>query len=179
MHGKLKTHNELARRHIHVPMGCDRCGGAVEDILHALRDCSYNKQVWRKLVPMANHNTFFNSNLRDWIVGNLQNKWKIASSLPWECIFGVAVWRLWLWRNHFFFTRKLVDSLTVYLDAMARANEIYRVNNSYRSHQPRRKEIFIRWIPPPWPWCKLNTDGSCKNAWEAGARGVIRDYVGH
>ena len=62
---------------------------------------------------------------------------------------------------------------------MARANEIHRVNNSSISQQPRKKEILIRWLPPPWPWCKLNTDGSCKNAWEAGAGGVIRDSVGH
>ena len=71
MHGKLKTHDELARRHIHVPLESDRCGGAVEDILHALRDCSCIKQVWRKLVPKANHNSLFSSILRDWIAGNL------------------------------------------------------------------------------------------------------------
>ncbi|KAH9667991.1 reverse transcriptase domain-containing protein [Citrus sinensis] len=179
MHGKLKTHVELARRHINVPEGCDRCGGAVEDILHALRDCCCINQVWRKLVPMATHNAFFNSNLREWIAGNLQNKWKIASSLPWDCIFGVVVWRLWFWRNHFLFAGKLVDGVTVYMDAMARANEIYKVYNSGISQQPRRKEIFIRWIPPPWPWCKLNSDGSRKNDGEAGAGGVIRDSVGH
>ena len=179
MHEKLKTNDELARRHIHVPVGCDRCGGAVEDILHVLRDCRCIIQVWRKLVPMANHSSFFNLNLRDWIAGNLQNKWKIISSPPWECIFGVTVWRLWFWRNHFLFAGKLVDSLTVYMDVMARATEISRINNSFISQQPRKKEIFIRWTTPPWPWCKLNTDGSCKNDWEAGAGGVIRDSVGH
>ncbi|KAH9666802.1 putative ribonuclease H protein [Citrus sinensis] len=179
MHGKLKTHVELARRHINAPEGCDRCGGAVEDILHALRDYCCINQVWRKLVPMATHNAFFNSNLREWITGNLQNKWKIASSLPWDCIFGVVVWRLWFWRNHFLFAGKLVDGVTVYMDAMARANEIYKVYNSGISQQPRRKEIFIRWIPPPWPWCKLNSDGSRKNDREAGAGGVIQDSVGH
>ncbi|KAL9437050.1 hypothetical protein AB3S75_022984 [Citrus x aurantiifolia] len=179
MHGKLKTHDELARRHIHAPLECDRCGGAVEDILHALRDCSCIIQVWRKLVPKANHNSFFSSTLRDWIAGNLQNKWKITSSLPWDCIFGVAVWRLWFWRNHFLFEGKLMDSSTIYMDVMARASEIYRVNNSIISQQPQRKEIFIRWMPPPWPWCKLNTDGLCKNGWEAGAGGVLRDSVDH
>lgn len=39
MHGKLKTHGELARRHIPVAMACDRCGTPIEDVLHALRDC--------------------------------------------------------------------------------------------------------------------------------------------
>ena len=72
-----------------------------------------------------------------------------------------------------------MDGVTVYMDAMARANEIYKVYNSGISQQPRRKEIFIRWMPPPWPWCKLNSDGSRKNDGEAGAGGVIRDSVGH
>lgn len=45
LHGKLKTHEELARHHIPVHVGCDRCGGVVEDILHALRDCSCIKQA--------------------------------------------------------------------------------------------------------------------------------------
>ncbi|KAL9459845.1 hypothetical protein AB3S75_003116 [Citrus x aurantiifolia] len=91
MHGKLKTNDELARRQINVHVGCNRCGGAVEDILHALRDCSCIIQVWRKFVPMAAQNAFFNSNLREWIAGNLQNKWQMATSPPWDCIFGVAV----------------------------------------------------------------------------------------
>ena len=74
---------------------------------------------------------------------------------------------------------KLVDSSTISMDIMARASEIHRVNNSHMSQQPRRKEIFIGWQPPPWPWYKLNTDGSIRNSWDAGAGGVIRDSVGH
>ena len=73
----------------------------------------------------------------------------------------------------------LVDSKTIYSDIMARASEIHRINNSHLSQQPRRKEIFIGRLPPPWPWCKLNTDGSCKNIGEAGAGGVIRDSFGN
>ena len=74
---------------------------------------------------------------------------------------------------------KLVDNSTIYLDIMARANEIHRVNNSHMSQQPRRKEMFIGWQSPLWPWCKLNTDGSCKISRDAGASGVIRDFVGY
>ena len=92
---------------------------------------------------MENHSTFFNSNLHDWAVDNLQNKWKIESPLPWDCIFGVAVWRLWFWRNQFSVAGKLVNSLTIYMDIMARANEIHRVNNSSISQQPRKHEVFI------------------------------------
>ncbi|KAH9673337.1 reverse transcriptase domain-containing protein [Citrus sinensis] len=71
------------------------------------------------------------SSLRDWIIANLQNKWNIPSPLAWECIFGVAVWRLWYWRNRFMVEGKLADSSTVCVDVMARANEIHRLNNSH------------------------------------------------
>ena len=101
------------------------------------------------------------------------------SPLPWECIFGVAVWRLWYWRNHFIVDGKLADSSTVYLDIMARANEIHRLNHSQISQLPRCEEILTGWLPPPWPWCKLNTDGSCRNFQGVGADGLLRDSVGH
>ncbi|KAH9736450.1 putative ribonuclease H protein [Citrus sinensis] len=178
MHGKLKTHGELSRCHIPVSMACDRCGASIEDILYALRDCHCIKQVWLRLVPEGDYHSLFHVNLRDWIVANLQNKLKFVSHIPWECVFGVAVWRLWLWRNHFMVEGKLVDSSAINMDIMARANEIHRVNNSHMSQQPRRKEMLIGWQPPPWPWYKLNTDGSVRNSWDAGAGGVIRDSVG-
>ena len=49
---------------------------------------------------------------------------------------------------------KLVDNSTISMDIMGIASEIHRVTNSHMSQQPRRKEIFIGWQPPPWPWCK-------------------------
>ncbi|KAH9758495.1 putative ribonuclease H protein [Citrus sinensis] len=158
MHGSLKTHGELVRRHIPVSMACDRCGAPVEDILHALRDCPCIKRVWLCLVSEGDYNFFFHDNLRDWIVANLQNKSKPASHIPWECVFGVAVWRLWFWRNHFMVEGKLVDSSAIIMDVMARVNEIHRINFSHMSQQPRRRRDF----------CRL-----------AGAGGVIRDYAGN
>ena len=74
---------------------------------------------------------------------------------------------------------KLADSSTIYLDIMARVNEIHSLNQSQISQQSRRKEILIGWLPPPWPWCKLNTDGSCRKFQGAGAGGLLRDSIGH
>ena len=179
LHAKLKTKEELSKRHIPISIGCERCGAPIEDIIHVLRDCQCLKRVWLRLVPARNHLYFFQSTLRDWIIANLQNKWKIASPSTWECIFGVAIWRLWFWRNHFMVDGKLADSSTIYLDIMARANEIHKLNNSHISKQPRQKEIFIGWLSPPCPCCELNTDGSCRKSEGAGAGGILRDSVGH
>ena len=179
MHGKLKTHGEPVRRHIAVSMVCDRCGAPVEYILHALRDCPCIKQVWLCLVSEGEYYSFFHASLREWIVTNLQNKSKLVSHIPWECVFGVAVWRLWFWRNHFMIEGNLVDSSTINMNVMARANEIHKINTSHMSQLPRRNEMFIGWQPPTWPWCKLNTDGSVRNSWDAGAGGVIRDSPGN
>ena len=168
MHEKLKTHVELSWRNIPVSMACDWCGALSEDILHTLRDCHCIKRVWFCLVPEGEHSSFFHDNLQEWIMFNLQNKRRFVNHIPWECVFGVAIWRLWFWRNRFMVEGKLVDSSTINMDIMARANEIHRVNQSHMSKQPRRKEMFIGWQPPPWPWCKLNTDGSCRNSGDAG-----------
>ncbi|KAH9718348.1 putative ribonuclease H protein [Citrus sinensis] len=176
---KLKTHSELNRRNIPVSDVCVRCGVSAEDILHAVRDCSCIKNLWLRLVPACHQLAFFQSNLRAWVAANMQNKWKMDSELPCDCFFGVAIWRLWFWRNQSIMAGNLVDSKTIYSDIMARASEIHRINNSHLSQQPRRKEIFIGWMPPPWPWCKLNTNGSCKHTGAAAAGGVIRDSVGH
>lgn len=179
LHGKLKTNSELSRRHIPISDVCIRCGGSTEDILHAIRDCSFIKKIWVRLVPTCHNSRFFQSNLREWIFCNLQNKWSIDVDPPWECIFGVTIWRLWFWRNHFNANGQLVDSTTVCLDALARAKEIHRINNSPLSQQQKRMEIYIGWRPPPWPWCKLNTDGSCKSIGVAGAGGIIRGASGN
>ncbi|GAY58401.1 hypothetical protein CUMW_186750 [Citrus unshiu] len=94
LHAKLKTKDELSRRHIHVSLGCERCGAPLEDIIHVLRDCHCIKRLWLRLVPDRNQLSFFQSSLREWTIANLQNKWQIACPLTWECIFGVTFWRL-------------------------------------------------------------------------------------
>ncbi|KAH9730831.1 putative ribonuclease H protein [Citrus sinensis] len=56
LHGRLKTREELNRRHIIVSIYCDRCGGSVEDILHSLRDC-----VTAKRCVLFNHGSWDSS----------------------------------------------------------------------------------------------------------------------
>lgn len=44
----------------------------------------------------------------------------------------------------------------------------------------RRRQILVRWTPPPEDYYKLNTDGSLNNATgNASAGGLIRDWEGN
>lgn len=34
---------------------------------------------------------------------------------------------------------------------------------------PRKVQKWIGWSPPMWPWCKLNSDGACKQTGASSA----------
>ena len=140
LHGQLKTRKELNRRHLAVYTQCDRCGGQVEDILHALRDLS--KEYWR-------------------------------------VCFGVAVWRLWFWRNNFLFNHGSWESGFIATDIKARTQEILRCIHQPLHGNQQRVETMIRWKALIWPCVSLNTDGAMKGSGYAGAGGLIRDSNGN
>ena len=91
LHGRLKTREELNRRHIIVSIYCDRCGGSVEDILHSLRDCVTAKRVWSQFLSSQYHPNFFLLQLKDWIHMNLGRGHNTASQEYWRVCFGVTV----------------------------------------------------------------------------------------
>lgn len=62
---KLKTKEELARRHVVAESQCERCKASVEDSLHALKDCVVAKHIWLALVPPNQRDNFFSLNLKD------------------------------------------------------------------------------------------------------------------
>ena len=41
-----------------------------------------------------------------------------------------------------------------------------------------RVQNMFGWLPPPWPYYKLNSDGARKGSGLAGAGGLIRDAAG-
>lgn len=63
----------LFRRGLRDTPRCDICDHDVDNGLHALRDCTWARSVWRKLLPMSSWNRFFHSttDLRTWIDRNL------------------------------------------------------------------------------------------------------------
>ena len=109
---------------------------------------------------------------------NLQTSNTFLGSKLWRVTFGVAIWRLWFWRNRFIFTKDYWESNNIAVDIKVGAAEIQRCNSFPLAADMARIEKWIRWIAPTWPWVKLNTDGAMESSGRAGAGGLIRDYRG-
>ncbi|KAH9647730.1 putative ribonuclease H protein [Citrus sinensis] len=178
LHDRLKIKRELMRRHLVSNGYCDRCGLDLESTLHVLRDCPMAKRVWNHFVPRSLQADFYSKPLKKWIIYNVQSKEQYRWNLDWNCIFEFTIWRLWYWRNKFRFDHVYVDSKFVTQDIMTWAEENQRANDSLLGTAAKKKEAWLHWSPPIWPWCKLNSDGSSKRFGLSSAGGIIRDYSG-
>ncbi|KAK9190090.1 hypothetical protein WN943_018691 [Citrus x changshan-huyou] len=178
LYNRLKTRGELTSRHLPIEPHCEICGHELETTVHVLRDCPFSRVVWIRLLRDHNHHEFFNADLEGWMSGNLQASNKPPGTSLWRVLFGVAIWRIWFWRNHFIFTKDYWESNTIAMDIKVRATEIQRSNSFSFAAGTTRIERWIRWTAPVWPWVKLNSDGAKKSSGIAGAGGLIRDFRG-
>lgn len=178
LHNRLKIKAEILRRHIQIGSVCDRCGTSVEDTLHVIRDCLVAKRLWNRVIPMSHRQSFYSWNLREWMIHNLRSSRKLKRKLNWSCFFGIAIWRLWFWRNQFQLNHMALDTASMINDILMRTKEIHHLNNSPLHTGINKVEKWIGWSAPIWPWCKLNTDGACKRLGEASTGGLIRDFNG-
>ncbi|KAH9772084.1 putative ribonuclease H protein [Citrus sinensis] len=124
LHNRLKTRGELTSRHLTIDTHCERCGYELETTIHVLRDCPYSRSVWLRLLRDHNHQEFFNADLVGWLSRNLQASNKYPCSNLWRVMFGVAIWQIWFWRNHFIFTKEYWESDVIAMDIKVRATEI-------------------------------------------------------
>ncbi|KAH9751258.1 putative ribonuclease H protein [Citrus sinensis] len=175
---RIKCKAELYRRHIGVDMICMRCGYAVEDTAHALRDCATSRRIWNMLLTGHETADFFMLPTRDWIFANIQGLGNHGSNKEWSCIFGVAIWCIWVARNQLLFEDKIVNAESMVRDIRVRAEEIIRTSEAFQSDRGLRVQKMFSWLPPRWPYYKLNSDGARKGAGMAGAGGLIRDATG-
>ncbi|KAH9673087.1 reverse transcriptase domain-containing protein [Citrus sinensis] len=175
---RIKCKAELYRRHIGVDMICMRCGYAVEDTAHALRDCVTSRRIWNMLLAGHKSGSFFTLPTRDWMFANIQGMGNHGSNREWSCIFGVAIWCIWVARNQLLFENKVVNAESMVRDIKIRAEEILRTSEAFQSDSGLRVQDMFGWLPPRWPYYKLNSDGARKGSGLAGAGGLIRDATG-
>ncbi|CAA0815450.1 Polynucleotidyl transferase- ribonuclease H-like superfamily protein [Striga hermonthica] len=151
---RLLTNVERRRRHLTADGICAICGQTDETILHALRDCSLAAEAWRDLLPRPAISDFFCTDLVQWISSNLLNSLSVGGA-NWACIFGVAAWKIWKWRNEFIFQGKRrtgiggVHEILTYVEGLKNLIENDRkLGGSGRV----RMERWIRWEKPPAGW---------------------------
>ncbi|CAA7036314.1 unnamed protein product [Microthlaspi erraticum] len=172
---EIMTNKERFRRHIGDTEICQVCKSGVESIIHVLRDCPAMQGIWRRIVPHANLQTFFDMSLFEWLFVNMSNDIEVAGRV-WSTMFSVGVWWAWKWRcgNVFGETMLWRDKVKFVKDY---ATEVQRsMVASSTTGAVNREERMISWMPPLVGWTKLNTDGASHgNPRSATAGGVLRD----
>ena len=81
-----------------------------ESITHVLRDCKYAKLFWTKLgVPQPLLHSF-SLPLLDWLKAKAINAFRSNHlGIPWEVLFPMGLWLLWLQRNALIFRTGVVE----------------------------------------------------------------------
>lgn len=84
---------------------CLRYGHGDETSLHALRDCSFPRVVWVRIVLNQRQIPFFSLSLENWLKWNIENDTTCYDvRIPWNSFFSIIFWLLWKSRNMFVFS---------------------------------------------------------------------------
>ncbi|KAF7805417.1 reverse transcriptase [Senna tora] len=137
---------------IQVPNVCPICNQDNETQLHILRDCPYARRMWGNL-KFISANAL--ASCSDWIFSNASDNSDFCEqdlhSLPASSGRKVFV--------------KSVEFSHLAKDFLPKVD----INR-----------CWVKWVPPPDGWLKLNTDGSCLgNPGSMAAAGIIRDPNGN
>ena len=149
-----------------------------ESITHVLRDCKFARLFWTKIgVPHPLLNSF-SLPLLDWLKANVVNAFSSNHlRIPWEVLFPMGIWLLWLQRNAFIFRTSVVEPNLVSSCVKKRA-EFFAIGLSSKS-APCRAIIQVAWKRPPVGWTTLNTDGLVVgNPGKAGCGGLLHNNEG-
>lgn len=93
---RLLTNVKRVKRGIRHDSSCGLYGHHLEDILHAIRDCTITKETWMQVLPNELHDQFFASNIHDLIKWNLFITSKLdMGEVAWSSLFGSIAWRIW------------------------------------------------------------------------------------
>ncbi|KAJ1412732.1 Ribonuclease H domain [Sesbania bispinosa] len=179
----LLSNSNRVRRHLTDQASCTLCNHHTESNLHAIRDCSWARQVWKSFIHHRNQREFFNLNLHDWLLFNFSTMQGDASRKSWPLTFGLIAAGVWAGRNAFIFY-----GVALNIPATCRSLK-HQVDESVRVFiSPSRQHLAlgssnirgVRWEPPDDGCIKLNSDGAAVNNSHYGAcGGVFRNHHGN
>lgn len=179
LHNKLLTNCTRVSRRMAQNDTCPRCGRAAEDVIHLLRDCTHSQIFWSRWLRGNIRRHWNTGSQQEWVLQNLKRRnTRMDYNLPWNVVFAITCWNIWLDRNRFVFREHDRD-----LEGRLQTLELQLIEAASMSipkeiFQPRR-EIMVRWQKPSREFVKLNVDGSARlAAGTSAAGGVCRDDEG-
>ncbi|XP_020593312.1 uncharacterized protein LOC110033616 [Phalaenopsis equestris] len=173
----IPTDDILNLKGLKVPSRCHLCKNNQESSDHLFFRCNFAREVWNQLISNSNLNLLnvgwgnLKDSLRDWQEINLM-------PLPF-----IVAWFIWNARNKL----KHEDSVSPFSFVAANCRaylhklinwkkfpQILKVMNKIDTQNPM--VIKVRREKPPYPFIKINTDGSFTNK-KAGIGGIFRDHT--
>ncbi|CAN0891969.1 Putative ribonuclease H protein At1g65750 [Linum grandiflorum] len=175
-HNRLLTNEERSRRHLTTQVFCSFCSSHTESCVHILRDCTFARQFWSRVLPQVITSQ------------ELSKDWSIWFDEHIRCynhyvIFGVGMWLLWRARNK----RVFEQDKETFMDVAHRCDYwVSLISSSWKTGQLGREVLsstrqtqMIGWRPGDEGCFTLSTDGSLQFPQRnAAAGGVIRDDRG-
>ena len=157
-HNSIPTCEVLGSRGFTLDSYYSLCMECFESIIHVLHDCKYAKLFWTKLgVPHPLLNSF-SSPLLDWLKANAVNSFSSNHlGVPWEVLFPMGIWHLWLQRNSFIFISGLVEPNLIGT-CVKKGAKFFAIGLGSKS-KPNKIVVQVAWKRPLMGWVTLSTDG--------------------
>lgn len=180
-HGAILTNETRRYRHLTHDHLCPLCGMEAESVLHALRDCNRNLDIWSVLVDPNKWEVFLQCNLHDWLLQNLRKELGRSKDDSWRLIFALVIDTFWFTRNQFVFENTVTEgNLLLRLHTRVReCKSVFTVLSPLTTPHKGCSSIKVCWSPPSDGWIKLNSDDSVRDGnGIASCGGILRDENG-
>lgn len=135
MHGRLLTNERRSRWNVFISLFCPCCNAESETIIHVLRDCPFDTQVWLRLLPSNLVVQIFSHSVRDWIFSNIKDSILDFFSIKWSTIFMMTCWYLWNWGNKTIFEDGFHRPINPLMPILKYAQEVHN-NQMVRDSRP-------------------------------------------
>ncbi|KAF7802812.1 putative ribonuclease H protein At1g65750 family [Senna tora] len=107
-HDSIMTNVQRKRRNFCNSDICQLCGNEAETSLHALRDCNKVSNIWRNLLAREKWQEFFNSDIKDWLHSNLNDRHG-----DWNAKFAICCWCIWKRRSKVIFNNLPLETSSI------------------------------------------------------------------